>query len=165
MTKIIIKKRKTLSLKRPEPEETKEPELTPKELAELRVIEAKKEGDRQYRACRDWIFSTWPELFDRNNIRPLAKGTLQSIKAEYVAQGGFESLGFHGNSPLKKVLSGWTKRKAYQKALAEEGAYRYHLLGEAVEPVSEIDQQHAAERLEKIRQANARNRKKKKSED
>lgn len=165
MTEIIIKKRKTLSLKRPDikVEEVKEtPSLSPQELNALSVAEAKKEADRQYIACREWMILNWPELFNSDNPKPLAKGIINAIKRVYIEQGGVENLGFYGNTPLKKFLSAWTRRKAYQKAMVADGAYRYGLTNDPVELVNEDDKAHALANLEEFKRKNARKKANKK---
>lgn len=152
MTKIIIKKRKTLLLNKKTPEtEKNQPKLTGKQRGEEHNKKHQEEAQRQYIACKDWVYCSWPCLFDKDEVKPLAIGILEQIKAEYDKQGGFDLLGFYRNTPFKKVLSGWVKRKAYQKALIEEGALRYSLNGDPVETVSEMDKHTAMKRLEKAK--------------
>lgn len=123
MTVITTKKRKTLSLNRVKPQ----PELTGLQRGEEHNKRQMEESQRQYLACENWIYSTWPHLFDRNNVKPFAVGIIELIKTEYDKQGGFEAMGFYRNTPFKKVMFGWTKRKAYQRALVKDGAQRYNL--------------------------------------
>lgn len=148
MTEIIFKKRKILTLnKAPAKKENTQPELTGKQRGEEHNKKHQEETQRQYIACKDWVYRSWPYLFDKDEVKPLAIGILEQIKAEYDKQGGFDLLGFYRNTAFKKVLSGWVRRKAYQKALIEEGALRYSLSGDPVEAVSEMDKQTAMKRL------------------
>lgn len=152
MTVIITKKRKTLSLNRGGTQgKEKKPELTGQQRGEEHNKQQKKESQRQYLACKDWVYNSWPHLFDLDNVKPLAIGIIKNIQTEYDKKGGFEVMGFYRNSPFKKVMFGWTRRKAYQRALAKDGAHRYNLDNEPIEQVSERDKQAAIERLEQLK--------------
>lgn len=159
MTQIIIKKRRTLSLsKQPAPE----PEVIKPTREELDAMEAAIKKQR-YQDCKNWIYSNWPDLFDPNNVKPLSLGIDRMISAKHKEAGGFEVLGFGSVLPVKRFVGYWVNRKAYQRALAEPGAQRFNLLGEAVSLVREEDQAHALQRLEKIKarsKANKRGEKK-----
>ncbi|EKB1992593.1 hypothetical protein ONF92_004601 [Vibrio parahaemolyticus] len=150
MTEIVIKKRKTLSLK-PKPAPKKE-ECQPKPSGAERLAEnnRKQEQERQrnYHACKAWIFSTWPEIFNREDVKPLELGIGKKIIAEYDRAGGAEALGFGRTLQIGRVLKGWTQRKAYLRALSQEGAFRYDLNSQVVEEVSPEHCEKAKRQLE-----------------
>lgn len=148
MTEIIIKKRRKLTLK-------KSVDSTPEPLAkptreELDRQQAK-ESNRIYFACRDWIMTSWPEVFDKENIKPLAIGIDDEIREAHRMAGGVEVLKFGSCKPVKKFLGGWVKRKGYLKAMAHDGSQRFNLSGETIELVSPLDREHAKNRLESIK--------------
>lgn len=158
MTKIIIKKRKTLSLSKPS---SPEPEEKKQSREELDKIEQAIKNQR-YNDCKEWVLATWPEIFDKANVKPLSLGIHRDIAIAHREAGGFEVLGFGAAIPVKRFLSTWVKRKAYQRALSAPGAKRFNLSGEAVSEVSPSDQQMALESLEK---AKKKNRKPKQGEE
>ncbi len=150
MTTIVIKKRKTLSLltkATPEPEESK-PEISGAERLAENNRKQEQERTRNYYACRDWIFSTWPDAFNQDDIKPLELGVNKQILSEYDRLGGAETLGFGRTLPIKRVLNGWTLRKAYLRALSQEGAFRHDLNGQAVEEVTPEHREKAKIHLE-----------------
>ncbi|MDF4628420.1 ProQ/FINO family protein [Vibrio parahaemolyticus] len=150
MTKIIIKKRRTLSLSKepnPEPEEKK---LSREELDK---IEAEIKQQR-YDDCKNWILGTWPEMFNKENVRPLALGVHRDIAMAHREAGGLDVLGFGATKPVKRFLSSWVKRKAYQKALAKPGSKRFSLTGEEGDLVDLKDREDAAKRIEAMKVKN-----------
>ncbi|MGR6863107.1 ProQ/FINO family protein [Aliivibrio salmonicida] len=103
--------------------------------------------NQRYQDCKIWICSRWPAMFDRDNVKPLALGIYRDIAIKHKEDGGFEVLGFGAAVPVKRFLSAWVKRKAYQRALSQSDAQRFNLLGESVSSVSEEDQLHAIKRI------------------
>ncbi|MCV5803485.1 hypothetical protein OFN34_32295, partial [Escherichia coli] len=67
------------------------------------------ERQRNYHACKAWIFSTWPEIFNREDVKPLELGIGKKIIAEYDRAGGAEALGFGRTLQIGRVLKGWTQ--------------------------------------------------------
>ena len=172
MVTITVKKRRTLTLNRTaSPEEKKLPEVPKKQKpaisGEARMIEnnrrQKEERDRNYIECKAWIFSKWPNLFDPKNVKPFELGISHKIRDEYDRDGGYEVLGFGRTLPISRVLNAWTRRKAYLRALAQEGAKRHDLNGNLV---SDISQEHvisAKDQLE-LNKCYAKKRKSKEKE-
>lgn len=159
MATIIIKKRRTLTLNRTaSPEKQEIPAVTQEPVisGEARTVEnnrqQKEERDRNYRECKAWIFSKWPSLFDIENVKPLEIGISKRIREEYDRVGGQEVLGFGRALPVKRVLNGWTSRKAYLRALMQEGVKRYDLDGNSVSDVSQEHAEAAKEKLERRKQ-------------
>ncbi len=157
MTEIIIKKRKTLSLNRtPKSEETPKkvkpvtlpvPPQISKEEKELNVKhcieQGTKEKQQRFKACRSWLFSKWPEIFDKKNVRPLALGIYREIQEAHAEDGGEDVLGFGSAIPVKRNLSKWCGHTDYLKALIKPDAKRYNLQGQVTGEVTE-DQASAA---------------------
>ncbi|MGR6863277.1 hypothetical protein ACU5EH_24745 [Aliivibrio salmonicida] len=124
MTNIIIKKRRTLSLPK---KTTAVLNVTKPTREELDVIEMGIKNQR-YQDCKIWICSRWPAMFDRDNVKPLALGIYRDIAIKHKEDGGFEVLGF-GAVPVKRFLSAWVKRKAYQRALSQFRCAAFQLTG------------------------------------
>ncbi|MFW9651202.1 ProQ/FINO family protein [Vibrio parahaemolyticus] len=144
MAQIIIKKRRTLSLLKDTPLKKEEDKLSREELDRIEAeIKQQRCND-----CKNWILSNWPEMFNKKDIKPLALGIHRDIAIAHKQAGGFEVLGFGSAVPVKRFLSVWIKRKAYQRALAAPGSKRFNLSGRESGPVSAVDREHAAKRLE-----------------
>ena len=139
MTKIIIKKRKTLSLKKPEPEQDKSKVKEKKTPAEIEEMERQQQELRKKKTsdCRKWLTSTFPKVFNMDEPKPLAIGIADEIKAAYLAAGGLEVLGFGYHLPVRRVLTKWVRHRLYHEAMTQEGAMRHNLKGQPVEPVSD----------------------------
>ena len=140
MTKIIIKKRRTLSL-------PKEPEEKKLSREELEKMEAEIKQQR-YDDCKNWILGTWPEMFNKEDVRPLALGVHRDIAIAHREAGGLDVLGFGSTKPVKRFLSSWVRRKAYQKALAKPDSRRFSLAGEDFGEVDAKDRGDAVKRIE-----------------
>lgn len=140
MTKIIIKKRRTLSL-------PKEPEEKKLSREELEKMEAEIKQQR-YDDCKNWILGTWPEMFNKEDVRPLALGVHRDIAIAHREAGGLDVLSFGSTKPVKRFLSSWVRRKAYQKALAKPDSRRFSLTGEDFGEVDAKDRGDAAKRIE-----------------
>lgn len=161
MTEILVKKRKTLSLNRtPKLEDTPKkvkpvtlpvPPQISKEEKELNVKhcieQGTKEKQQRFKACRSWLFSKWPEIFDKKNVRPLALGIYREIQEAHAKDGGEETLGFGSVVPIKRNLAKWCGHSDYLKALVEVGAKRYNLQGDAVGDVTEAQRNEAISAL------------------
>ena len=140
MTKIIIKKRRTLSL-------PKEPEEKKLSREELEKMEAEIKQQR-YDDCKNWILGTWPEMFNKEDVRPLALGVHRDIAIAHREAGGLDVLGFGSTKPVKRFLSSWVRRKAYQKALAKPDSRRFSLAGEDFGEVDAKDRGDAVKIIE-----------------
>jgi sRNA-binding protein len=155
MTEIIIKKRKTLSLNRtPKKVKPVTPPVSPqisKEEKELNVKhcieQGTKEKQQRFKACRSWLFSKWPEIFDKKNVRPLALGIYREIQEAHAEDGGEGALGFGSVVPIKRNLARWCGHTDYLKAVVEPGAKRYSLRGEAVDVVTDEQRDSALSAL------------------
>jgi sRNA-binding protein len=139
MTKIIIKKRKTLSLKLPEPEQAKSEVKEKKTPADIEEMERQQQELRKKKTsdCRKWLTSNFPEVFNMDEPKPLAIGIADEIKVAYLAAGGLEVLGFGCHLPVRRVLTKWVRHRLYHEAMTQEGAMRHNLKGQPVEPVSD----------------------------
>lgn len=72
----------------------------------------------------------WPELFDRDNRKPLKIGIIEELIAtEKVSK-----------TKLKKAMTAWCRHRKYRAALAEGGS-RYGLDGQ---PAGEVTAEHQA---------------------
>ncbi|KLV03282.1 hypothetical protein ABT56_20145 [Photobacterium aquae] len=143
MTKIIIKKRRTLSLPKVTNPEPKEKKLSREELDKMEAgIKQQRNDD-----CKNWILETWPEMFNEENVKPLALGVHRDIAIAHREAGGIEVLGFGAIKPVNRFLSSWVKRKAYQKALAKPDSKRFSLDGVEGDLVDLKDREDAIKRI------------------
>jgi len=170
MATIIVKKRRTLTLNRTASPEKKELPTPPKEpkpaiSGEARLAEnnrrQKEERNRNYRECKAWVFSRWPESFDSKNVKPLELGVSKKIIEEYDRVGGYDVLGFGRTLQVSRVLNAWTRRNAYLRALMQEEAKRYDLNGN---PVGDVSPEHVVSAKERL-ELNKQRAKKQKSKE
>jgi hypothetical protein len=101
---------------------------------------------RELRAIRAWLKTTWPHLFQKP--MPLAIGIGEEIMARASAAG------------LKRYTVGtalhrWTQSRHYLEALAAPGAVRWGVGGTAVDFVASQHQAGARERLAALAAAKA----------
>lgn len=135
------------------------PKLTEEErIAKLKAGEAKSEENlrlakeaKQARldVCRNWLFSTFPALFDHSDIKPFKVGIRADITKVHREAGGTAVLGFGATLPVNRVLNRWVNSWGYLRALTADGAMRHDLNGEPVEAVSPKEVAHAQRLLKK----------------
>lgn len=91
----------------------------------------------------------WPELFNREQPKPLKVGILHDAIADIEARG----IQF-GTGSLKAALAGYTQSASYLRALSS-GGHRYDLTGQPAGEVTPEQQTIAAATLEKRSKTNA----------
>ena len=96
----------------------------------------------------DRLAEQWPQAFNLTNPRPLAVGIIDDITAVLSAAGA----GGHG--AVRYALKSYTGNIRYVRAVATGGP-RYDLTGQPRGEVTPTERQHAAERLEAMKQAKA----------
>lgn len=143
MTKIIIKKRRTLFLPKVLNQESEEKKLSREELDKMEAEIKQQRNDD----CKNWILETWPEMFNEENVKPLALGVHRDIATAHREAGGIDVLGFGAIKPVKRFLSYWVKRNAYQKALAKPDSKRFSLSGREGDLVDLKDREDAIKRI------------------
>lgn len=143
--------------KKPRAKKPAKPEkvLTEKEKQELEIRK------RMIITAKRWLMARFPDIFNPADMKPMAIGSMNDIKAAHKAAGGTEVLGF-GWHPLKRAVGEWTNNRQYQEALKAEGAQRYSVVtGQPVEEVSEQHQKKAVKvhrRLGKLQKKKMKNR-------
>jgi len=108
-------------------------------------------------AALQLICETYPEVFNRDNVRPLKIG----IQEELIAD---EKL---AKNKIKRALASYVRSPYYFRSL-KEGADRIGLDGQPSGTVSESEAEHAKQQLKEInkrRQQNQRQQKVKQRED
>lgn len=146
MATLSLKKRTTLSLKK-DGKTPKASVVVEKKTSKELEVEQRKIRNGNAKACRKWLMSTFPFLFDPKNPKPLALGIIKDIKKAHAECGGVDALGFGSHLSVSRVLHRWTRDHRYLKALCQEGAVRFNLLGEPVGPVSDDHIKEAQEAL------------------
>ena len=101
-------------------------------------------GKSKNRAANSAAIATisehYPEVFNRNSVRPLKIGIQEDIVAD----------GKLSQGKIKRALASYVRSPLYYKAL-KVGADRIDLKGEAAGKVSEQEAEHAKAMLKKIR--------------
>jgi len=93
-------------------------------------------------AALQLLMETYPQVFNRDNVRPLKIGIQEDLIAdEKVAK-----------NKIKRALASYVRSISYYKSL-QEGADRVDLAGEASGQVTEQEAQHAKEKLKEINKA------------
>ncbi len=88
------------------------------------------------------ISELYPEVFNRENVRPLKIGIQEDIVAD----------GKISKGKIKRALASWVRSPNYYKSL-QAGADRINLQAEADGAVTEDEAEHAKSMLKKIREA------------
>lgn len=88
--------------------------------------------------ARDYLAKTYPDIFNRENPKPLAIGILGQIRA--VKPEEFTVTNF------RRVLHVWTLKFRYLKATAN-GEYRYNLDGTQAALITEGEKQYSSEKI------------------
>lgn len=155
---------KTLSIKR-KPNGLFEAPEKPIEAAEVKPVqtEAKAEKDapakpkkagaskaaKARRKKVNRLIEHWPELFSRDEPKPLKVGILHLLASDIEAKGTE-----FGTGSLKAALAGYTKSIKYLEALAA-GGHRYDLTGQPCGEVTPEQQIIATASLAKRRKGHA----------
>ncbi|MCC4238158.1 ProQ/FinO family protein [Vibrio anguillarum] len=156
MATIIVKKRKTLSLpdmasdKPPAKTLTLKPKAkaapkakkpTGEELNEAHNAEQTRLRQERIKKAKEWLISSWPELFDPQNTKPLGLTVGKSIQAEY-SQAKKDGLDF-GWVHVSTALARWVRHSKYAKAL-KTATHRYNLDGTQAEEIKDDERKPRA---------------------
>lgn len=119
-------------------------------------IEQKRRRAAQARELLGRLCERFPNCFasERQNIRPLAIGTQQALRAALADDPDFQDT---PGWQLRQALAIYTRSPAYLQALADKRP-RIDLQGLQVGEVSDEEQAHARQRLEEVRARRAARR-------
>ena len=124
---------------------------------EVTKSKSKSKNRAANQAALQLICETYPEVFNRDNVRPLKIG----IQEELIAD---EKL---AKNQIKRALASYVRSPYYFRSL-KEGADRIGLDGQPSGTVSESEAEHAKQQLKEVnkrRQQNQRQQKVKQRED
>ena len=106
----------------------------------MNLSERKRARNRERKQVEAFLVSTYPQLFNLRNLKPLALGVAKQVQAE------------HPQIPLaalRAALGLWCRRKQYLFAVAEEGSQRYNLDGSVAGSVSDSEREYSLSELER----------------
>ncbi len=103
---------------------------------------AKSKNRAANQAAISFISEHYPEVFNRDNVRPLKIGIQEDLVEEEKLSRG----------KIKRALASYVRSPLYYKSL-QAGADRVDLKGEAAGTVTEQEAEHAKSMLKKIRDA------------
>lgn len=161
MATIITKKRRTLvlpkktgdqadaqpSTKKAKAEAKKQPQLKVKAEPEKKELTGEernnrhnakqaKERNKRLAKAKQWLLSSWPELFDPKNVRPLGLTVGKSVQAAYSNDKREKGeLGF-GWIHVSTNIARWIRSKKYTEIM-QTAVHRYNLDGSQAEEIQD----------------------------